>query len=503
MDSIPPTAARPEEQAAPEAHGTRLRNNALNMVGNVGLALGSAAPTASIALTLTAIVAASSYASPIAILVIGLPMLGIAAAFKRLNRQHVNCGATYEWGGRAISPYYGFMVGWIIFLAYFVGVISICLPIGPYVVSLFGGAAKSRVTEGIIGSIAVVAVTIVAYIGIRIAAWVQWILITIEYIAIAVLAVFCLVAVFGHQAGSVPFTWSWFSWKSLGGVSGFIAASLTAVYMFSGWDTGVMVNEETADARETPGNAVMLSVVVLALMYAFFTFAFQGAVSSKALQSHGENALFFIARQVANSALAKYMILAVALSAVGSTLATLLSGAREAFAMGADGVLPRALGRAHPRFKTPWVATVIIGVLATAGTWIYIMGSSSVVSSFDTIVSVDGLLFALFYVFTGLAMVVYFRKMALTSLRNALSLLAFPLISAGFLAYVVWKSIPDLGGWASGSVISLYVMLGIGAIVMFYGKVSRTSAYFDTPREAYEPAAGGASMTPTTVREPR
>jgi len=102
------TAATP---GAPEEHGTRLRNNALNLVGNVGLALGSAAPTASIALTLAAIVAASSYASPLAILVIGLPMLGIAAAFKRLNRWHVNCGATYQWGARAVSPYYGFIVG--------------------------------------------------------------------------------------------------------------------------------------------------------------------------------------------------------------------------------------------------------------------------------------------------------------------------------------------------------------------------------------------------------
>jgi hypothetical protein len=84
--------------SAPQEHGTRLRNNALNLLGNAGLALGSAAPTASIALTLAAIVAASSYASPVAILIIGLPMLGIAAAFKRLNRWHVNCGATFQWG---------------------------------------------------------------------------------------------------------------------------------------------------------------------------------------------------------------------------------------------------------------------------------------------------------------------------------------------------------------------------------------------------------------------
>jgi amino acid transporter len=470
----------------PEEHGSRLRNNALSLVGNVGLALGSAAPTASIALTLAAIVTASSYASPVAILVIGLPMLGIAAAFNRLNRSHVNCGATYQWGARAISPYYGFMVGWLIFLAYFVGVISICLPIGPYLISLFGNA-QSRLGEAIIGSAAVVAVTIVAYIGIRVAAWVQWALIAIEYIGITILALFCLVAVFTHRTGSVAFTASWFSWSSLGGVSGFIAASLIAVYMFSGWDTGIMVNEETENARETPGNAVMLSVVVLALMYAFFTFSFQGAVTNKALQANGANALSYIAQQVAGSALAKYMILAVALSAIGSTLATLVSGVREAFAMGADGVLPRALARTHPRFHTPSLATVIIGVLAVIGTWIYILGSSSVQNSFDTIVAVDGLLFALFYAFTGVTMVVYFRRVGTSGPRNAITLLAIPVISTAFLFYIVWKSVPGLGGWTSGSLVALYIMLGIGAVIMIWVRLAKTSPYFSTPREVFQP----------------
>jgi amino acid transporter len=292
-----------------------------------------------------------------------------------------------------------------------------------------------------------------------------------------------------HHAGSVPFSVHWFAWSSLGGVSGFIAASLIAVYMFSGWDTGIMVNEETENARETPGNAVMLSVVVLALLYAFLTFAFQGAVSNRALQANGANALSYIAQQVAGSALAKYMILAVALSAVGSTLATLVSGVREAFAMGADGVLPRALARTHPRFKTPSLATVIIGVLAVIGTWIYILGSSSVQNSFNKIVSIDGLLFALFYAFTGITMVVYFRRMAAAGLRNAVSLLLIPLISTAFLLYVAWKSVPGLGGWASGNLISLYVLLGTGAVIMVVARASGSSDYFATPREVFQPEA--------------
>ena len=60
------------------------------------------------------------------------------------------------------------MAGWLIFLAYLVGVVSICLPSGPYLISMFGNA-QSRLGEAIIGSAAVGAVTVVAYFGIRVA----------------------------------------------------------------------------------------------------------------------------------------------------------------------------------------------------------------------------------------------------------------------------------------------------------------------------------------------
>jgi hypothetical protein len=126
-------------------------------------------------------------------------------------------------------------------------------------------------------------------------------------------------------------------------------------------------------------------------------------------------------------------------------------------------------------------------MLAVIGTWIYILGSSSVQTSFDTIVAVDGLLFALFYAFTGVTMVVYFRRMATTGPRNAITLLAIPLISTAFLFYIVWKSVPGLGGWTSGSLVALYVMLGIGAVIMIWGRLAKTSPYFSTPREVFQP----------------
>jgi amino acid transporter len=382
MDDTSPNATAVDADAVePQEHGNRLARNALGLAGNIGIALGSSASTASVALTLAAIVAVSSFASPIAILICGLPMLAIAAAFRRLNRWRVNCGATYAWGGRAISPYFGFIVGWITILAYVVGVVSISLPIGPYVVSLFGNSS-SRPGEAIVGFAAVVLATVIAYIGIKLTAWTQWVLIAIEYTGVGILAIWCLVAVFSHNPHSVPFSWSWFSWSSMGGINGFIGASLIAVYMFSGWDTGILVNEETSDAREKPGQSVVASVIVLALMYAFLTFALQGAVHTKDLEANGDNALSYIAQVISGSALAKYMILAVALSALGSTLASLVSGVRVTFAMGSDGVLPRQFGKTDSRFKTPILATVIIGVIASIGVWLYTFGSGSVQDSF-------------------------------------------------------------------------------------------------------------------------
>ena len=103
MDDTSANATAVDADAVePQEHGNRLARNALSLAGNIGIALGSSASTASVALTLAAIVAVV-FASSIAILICGLPMLAIAAAFRRLNRWRVNCGATYAWGGRAIS----------------------------------------------------------------------------------------------------------------------------------------------------------------------------------------------------------------------------------------------------------------------------------------------------------------------------------------------------------------------------------------------------------------
>jgi amino acid transporter len=69
-----------------------------------------------------------------------IPMLIIANAYRRLNLWNANCGASFEWAGRAINPYLGFMTGWLMLAGTFTPVTAI----GPSVLAVFNSPANSK-----------------------------------------------------------------------------------------------------------------------------------------------------------------------------------------------------------------------------------------------------------------------------------------------------------------------------------------------------------------------
>ena len=84
-----------------------LQARALRAGDVVILALASAGPTQSIAVTLAALLAAVGYASFLPLLICFIPMLGIALGYQRLNAWQPSAGATYSWVGRALNPHAG------------------------------------------------------------------------------------------------------------------------------------------------------------------------------------------------------------------------------------------------------------------------------------------------------------------------------------------------------------------------------------------------------------
>ena len=75
---------------------------------------------------------ATAYGSGPILVLTAIPMLIIANAYRRLNLWKANTGASFEWVGRAINPYLGFLTGWLMIAAYIIGTVAEVLLLGPF-----------------------------------------------------------------------------------------------------------------------------------------------------------------------------------------------------------------------------------------------------------------------------------------------------------------------------------------------------------------------------------
>jgi amino acid transporter len=95
------------------------------------IGMASSAPAATVGLILASLAAATAYGGGLILIITAIPMLIIANAYRRLNMWHANCGASFEWVGRAINPYLGFLTGWLMVVAYIIGTVSAVEVLGP------------------------------------------------------------------------------------------------------------------------------------------------------------------------------------------------------------------------------------------------------------------------------------------------------------------------------------------------------------------------------------
>lgn len=458
-----------------------LERDAIGIVQDTVIGMASSAPAASVGLTLAALVAATHYGSGPIIVITAIPMLVIANAYRRLNLWNQNCGASYEWVGRAIDPSLGFMIGWLMIAAYVIATVSGVEVLGPSVLAVFGGSGTSVWGNIGIATAVGLAMIVLAVIGIRITARTQVGIAVIEYAILIGFAIVGLVAVTAHWHGTFHMSTGWLNPSGIGGHGSAVAGFLIAVFIFTGWDGAVYVNEEVKERRANPGRAALLAVALLACIYTISMVGLQGAASPAKLQANSASALVYTARTLGGSGWSKVMALGLALSVIATTGTGIVLTARIVYSMARDRVLPRPLARVSGRYATPAIASVVIGVLIVALAWIYLL-ATSVQNAFDDVVDVSGLLFAIFYIFTALATVVYYRRLIAARMRDALVEGVLPLAAAAFLVWIVVKSViaaPPSQVW------SLVGVVAAGLLLLGVARFAWHAPFFSQPREQY------------------
>lgn len=451
---VPPTTTKDGENPT-------LVRNELRLLGSTIFAMAGSAPAQVVAIVLALVVVSSDQATilPMAIAAVGL--LFIAVAFQRLNMWRQNAGATYEWVCRAISPYAGNMVGWLMVVALAGFLIADVVSVGPVVLGLLGISPNNQAIGAIAIGVLSAALTITAVIGLRPSARLQITVALLEYVILGVFTVWAFIAIFiVHKAGTVGPSAHWVSFTGLG--KGMFGASMVlAVSAIAGWDTGIYVNEETERPERNPGLGTVIGVALLGIIFVVTFGIFQGIAPVSAINAHASNAVAFIGQRLGGVAGDRAFSFAAVLSVLATTQVTIIGLARLLYSMSRDRVVPSRLGIISERFRTPAFATALLGGLGIAFGIVDIY-LSSVSTAISQVITVSGLLFSLYYAITALAATWYYRRFVTRSLKDAVILGAMPLSGAGLLLWVAYKGAIGLSGTEA------YILggLGIAAVIM-------------------------------------
>ncbi|HUN32491.1 MAG TPA: APC family permease [Trebonia sp.] len=479
-------------QTAVPAPPARLEPDAIGVAQDTIIGMATSAPAAVVAITLASLAAAGTgayYGGGISLLICAIPMVIIAYAYHRLNMWNANSGASFEWVGRAINPYLGFLTGWLMIAGYVLGTLSGVEVLGPNVLAVFGkNSANTWANVGIATLVGVVMI-VIAVVGIKVTARTQVVMAVVEYAILIGLSIWGLTWVLGHHAGTVPISRGWFSPSGIGGKGTAVGGFLIAVFAFSGWDGTVYVNEEVKHRRVNPGRAAILAVIFLTVIYILAQVGLQGVVSPAKLQANAASPLVYIGQVLGGSGWGDIAALAVALSGIATTGTGIVVGARIIYGMAGYRALPEFLANVPRRFSTPATASIVFGVVVIALGWIYLL-SAKVEGAFNDVVNLTGVLFAIFYILTALACIVYYRRRVVSGAWNGITLGLLPLAAAAFLAWMVVKSVaaqPHAQQW------SLLGVVVAGLLLMLVAKFVLRSPFFAARRETdpgADPVAG-------------
>ena len=311
---------------------------------------------------------------PLAYTVTTLAMGLTAYSYGRMVLAHPVAGSAYTYASRSFGRPVGFMVGLALLLDYiFLPMINYLL-IGLYMQDYFPSTPQALWVI-----LAVALVTGLNILGIKLLAGMNFAFVAAQFVFVAVFAVMAVVEITGDvevESFSAPF---FDSGTDLGLV--FAGAAILAL-SFLGFDAVSTLSEETENPRRKIPLAIMLCALVGGGVYIFQSYLGHLAFPDfGSFADHQDVASADVMTAIGGDFLNSFFTAAYVAACFACAMASQASVARILFAMGRDGSLPRPVfARLHPRYRTPVVANVVVGVFGLTALFISLSTVASMIS---------------------------------------------------------------------------------------------------------------------------
>lgn len=364
---------RPEHQTPsdPESHRDTELKRVLGMPSLVFFGLAYMVPL-TVWTTYGVVTTSTGGHLPAAYIVTTLAMLLTAYSYGRMVVAHPKAGSAYSYTKSAFGRGLGFTIGWVLLLDYIFLPMICYLVIGLYMHDYFPSVPMWL---WIVGS--VLLTTVLNIIGIRVIAGVNFIFIAAQFVFIAVFVFLSLRSLSqnGVHSLAAPFFSPGMNVAAVFGGAAILALS------FLGFDAVSTLSEETKNPTVRIPRAILLCTVVGGALYILEAYIGHLVFPDYTVFSSVDVATVDVMKHVGGDLLNSFFTAAYVAGCFASALASQASVSRILFAMGRDGVLPKPIfGQLHPRFRTPVVPNIIVGVLGLSALFVSLEKASSMIS---------------------------------------------------------------------------------------------------------------------------
>ncbi|GAA2050139.1 amino acid permease [Catenulispora yoronensis] len=145
------------------------------------------------------------------------------------------------------------------------------------------------------------------------------------------------------------------------GVMGIFTAAAVVFFAFIGFDVVATAAEEVKKPQRDLPRGILASLAVCTVLYVSVTLVVTGMQKYTDLSEKAPLADAF--QSVGAHWLSGFISAGAVAGLTSVTLLLLMAQSRVFFAMSRDGLLPRSFSRVHPRFGTPYRATILLGLV--------------------------------------------------------------------------------------------------------------------------------------------
>ncbi|HSD74613.1 MAG TPA: amino acid permease [Steroidobacteraceae bacterium] len=352
----------------------------------------------------------------------GLLTLAGTLSYAEIASLHPEAGGEYVFLRRAYGRFTGFLYGWTFFTVARCGSqAALAVGFAIFMNVAFGGALESlnvKVdllgTSWQIGSLTIVAlgaiwlITIMNCISLTLGGNTAVILTLIKLLML--LAVGSAALVFGQgdwshlHMSATGGSCEGVAAGAMGGIAGFGAAMLGALWAYDGWNNVTAMCGEIRDPSHNIPRAFFSGTLIVILLYLLANLGYFYVLTPAQVASVSPNSSVGteVLKTFMGSGAVTLMAVALAISTIGALHASVLANARIPFAMARDGLFFRRLAELSPRSHLP------VNALLVQAVWASVLALSG---TFDTLT--DAVIFAswLFYGLTTATVFVFRRTM--------------------------------------------------------------------------------------------